>query len=144
MSLFKTREQQDKELRRRFEMTTFVVEATSCETQMLWERTQMLWERTDKRAMHDKLNVFEWQEIYPGFMETIAELQGRPITIAMFFYVINSGPARRNMVMFWEATSEVVDYKLCREWLEKQFANRDDVTYTDAMNFHQVLNHLRR
>lgn len=92
--------------------TTYLVEATSFEQLTLWQQ----W--------HEKV---EWKEHPQGKAPTVGLLDGRPVVLC-FFYAHLSGAK----VMFWYATSQVVDYLMIDDYLKENFP---DVPRTDAMNF---------
>lgn len=99
-----------------------LIEATSAERQHIWER----WSK-DKG--------FTWEQ-QGGFFVTVGILLERPICISVLFVRING-----KLILFWYATSELVDYVMITEWLKK---NLPDVYHrrSDATNCAHVLNYL--
>ncbi len=127
----------EEQLQKRLKETQFVVEATSCEIQMLWERwsDESLYQNpSDYRLRFDHLN--------PGYMATIGHINRLPVVMTLFWHSINGV-----LVMFWEATSRVVDYDMCRAWLNKNCAptwdNGTRLAHTNATNFHNVVSFIR-
>lgn len=106
----------------RLAKTLFVVQATSFETLCLWSE-----------------NARQWEQVYPAWLVTVGELDSRPICVSMSWARIDG-----HLVMFWEATSAVVDTVQIEKWLSQHFAGKWDSgtrqATTDAMNFHQCLN----
>lgn len=93
----------------RFKDTFFVVEATGEERQMLWCRHAL-----KSPYQQPEFRRFRWEQDNPGFWEQIGTFGGWPIVITGFWEIIEN---RR--VLFWEATSQLVHYPLCEEWLQK-------------------------
>lgn len=73
----------------------------------------------------------KWTEHILGNVVTVGAWTGRPIVVA-FRYADYNG----QRLCFWHATSQLVDYEIVREFLDKAFPN---VPRTDAANFHNVL-----
>lgn len=103
----------------------FVVEATSCETQLLWEK---------HHREHD------WASSSSGgYGVTIGKLMDKPVVVTMTFYRIKG-----YLVGFYEATSVVVDHDMVKAWVERcvkvvaQSQHSRD-RHCDANNFHQCL-----
>lgn len=101
----------------------FVVEATSFEQRTLWER----WS--------DRVH---WEEHSRGWLETIGEVNGRPVNLVIH-------PARLNgcVVLFYEAVSQVVDWKQIEDWFKSHCWPKWDKdirrAHCDAANFHHCL-----
>jgi len=100
----------------RFKDTIYLVEANSCEGVYLW------------KEFHTQ---FYWEQDCSGKIIQIGELDNRPVNIEISWSKIN-----RYRVAFWDACSQVVDYKMINDWF---LDNLPDVHRTDAMNFHQVI-----
>lgn len=111
---------QDDFLEKMLSATMFVVEATSFETLSIWK------EHHERRT---------WQEERRGMLLTVGHLGRRPVCISLSWSVIDG-----RTVMFWDATSQVVDHKQIEAWFEKNCAPRYDGGHRrarcDAMNFH--------
>jgi len=118
--------------------TKFVVEATDNEMQSFWEKFST-------EAMHPRpeFNKYKWEQINPGYVETVGELAGFPVCISVFWFRINGVT-----VMFYDATSRVVDHQMIEEWLDKHCAPRWDkgtrLARCNSNNFHHVLNYVDR
>lgn len=125
------------EFKKRLQETQFVVEATSNEMQMLWEKfsDQAMYKNPD-------FNKFRFDQLNPGVVETIGKLDKRPVCISLFWWRIDGV-----MVMCWECTSQVADHAMIEKWLEKHCAPRWDngtrLAHTNATNFHHVLHHVQ-
>jgi len=77
-----------------------------------------------------------------GWLETVGYINDRPICISIFIEKINGYE-----VLFWHATSELVDYKMIEEWFQ---LNHSALWYTDRpgqhcdeVNFMHCINYLR-
>jgi len=105
-----------------------VVEASSYESMMLWSEN------------HNKL---DWKEGRSGFLSTVGFIGTKPVCISVLTPVIGG-----HKLLFWHATSTVVDYDMIRAWLElavpKTAWNHGRLNQTDAMNFHNVLHEADR
>jgi len=96
----------------------FLVEANSFEVMQLW------------KDYNDKV---EWYERYGGggFGVTVGNLDNRPVCISIQVESING-----HKVLFWCATSQVVDYKMI-EALWDVYPNM--WASEDANNFHNIV-----
>lgn len=111
------------ETQRRLAETEYLVEADSFAQQALWER----W--------HDRLGV-PWEQRNPGWMPTIGfHGQGRakrPVVVNVFWNLVGG-----QLVGFWEITSQLADYKMAEEWLDKTFPKAKH--RANAENFHNII-----
>jgi hypothetical protein len=109
-----------------YDDVVFVVEADDFAQQALWER----W--------HKKLS---WQPSTRGEMIQIGLLSDRPVVITLFIHTLQG-----HKVLFYSATSQVVDHKMVEEWFDEhccpKWDNGTRTARTDANNFHHVINHL--
>jgi hypothetical protein len=105
---------------RLWKATKLIVEANSYERMTLWER----W--ADKT---------EWQQHLQGRLVTVGTYHGRPVCVNLFWATI-----RGHVVLFLEATSELVDWKMIDAWLKQEFPG---VRKVDAMNFGSELNYVK-
>jgi hypothetical protein len=107
----------------RLAKTFFVVKATSFEQQCLWE----------------DLYSRKWEQINSGWVVPVGELDSRTICVSMRWAQIDG-----HLVMFWEATSQVVDLVKIEKWLKRHFTgtwcNGTRQATTNAANFHDCLN----
>jgi hypothetical protein len=112
--------------------TVFLVEASSYEQQMLWER--------HAKQSRDKINPddINWQQISPGWSVHVGKLDGRPVCISMNWVELNGAP-----VCFWYAQSQVVDHAMIDTWLDAHCkAVREGGARRgrcDVWNFHHCL-----
>ena len=112
----------------RLKKTFFIVEATSFEVSCLWRDYC-------NRSDRPRYGEMTWKQVNPGWMIHICDINNRPCNISTSWYEIDG-----KLVMFWYATSQLVDYLEIEKWLEEKFAG----TYgkdtrraaTDANNFH--------
>jgi len=93
-----------------------VVAASPFEYMTLWEK----WSKT-----HD------WKSDMGGYLVTVGHIGRRPTCIS-----VRSATIGGRKVMFYEATSMLVDHKKIEQWLEKYLGG---VHKTDADNFHTVI-----
>jgi len=105
----------------RFLDTVYFVEATSFELQILWQRND-----AKKRR-----NRVKWEEDLRGLFLVIGDFYGRPVTVRFSFAKLNG-----KRVCFYEASSQVVNYEMVREFLEKECGVSG---HCDAQNFHLCL-----
>lgn len=106
----------------------FVVEATDFEKQYLW-------------TSHHK-NV-TWDSRAGGYLVTVGHLDDRPVCLSIWFAQIDG-----QRVMFFHATSQVVDYRMVDAWLNANCSPTWDAgtrkARTDAQNFHLCLEAIRQ
>jgi len=105
-----------------------IVEASSYESMMLWSEN------------HKK---YDWKEGRSGFLVTVGFIGTKPVCISVLTPVING-----HKLLFWHATSTVVDYDMIRKWIElaapETAYSHGHLNNTDAMNFHNVLHQADR
>lgn len=106
--------------------TRFAVEATRFEQQTLWLKH------------HKELN---WQDRSYGFGATVGRCADMPVVLSATFYIIQG-----HVVMFYEATSQVVDHRMVEAWVDAGVTARwnSDTrrARTDANNFHLCIHAL--
>jgi hypothetical protein len=116
----------------RLAKTLFVVEATSFEMQCLWAETS-------PESNYRRFAPRRWEQVHPGWLVTVGELDSRPICVSMCWNRIDG-----QLVMFWEATSQVVDTIQIEKWLSQHFNGKWDngtrEATANAANFHHCLN----
>jgi len=116
----------DDEIKKFLEGIVGAVEASSFEELCIWqEYTQ-------------ELN-YSWKQNCSGYLEYVGLFHSRPICINLRTSVVNG-----HKILFWEATSQLVDYKMIDKWMEKNLpksARHSDgrLNKTDAMNFCNIL-----
>lgn len=81
-----------------FENTYGLIEATDFERFALW------------KEYHGPI---AWDTIPTGIITQIGTLDNRPICISLFSAVINN-----RKIVFWHATSQIVDYYQIENWLD--------------------------
>lgn len=116
--------------------TQFVVEATSCEHQLLWEQFS-------KDTIHKTpQSVHRWENVNPGYVIEVGRFFGFSVNIGCRWDVIDGV-----WVMFYEDISRVVDHDLIKKWLNEnccpRWCNGSRLARTNAMNFHHVLDYIR-
>lgn len=109
------------------------VEANSYEQMCIWQD-------------YHKEHGMSWNARAQGFLETVGHVGDMPVCISLQTVEIDG-----HKILFYEATSQVVDYRLVEAWLEKTLPDtaRDEgrngyLNRTDAMNFHNVMHSARR
>ena len=116
----------------KIKQTEYLVEATSNEVLDIW-RTYC----DTSFHPHEGMKKYSWEQMNPGWAPTIGQLDGRPVRISMFWNRLDG-----HMIGFWEATSQVVDYRMIDEWFARTFQGVP--TVNECMNFSNVLSHLQR
>lgn len=110
----------DDETTRLWKTTKLIVEANSYERMTLWEG----W-----------VNKAEWQQHLQGRLVTVGTYRDRPVCVSLVWATI-----RGHVVLFLEATSELVDWKRINAWLKQEFPG---VRKVDAMNFGSKLSYVK-
>ena len=112
--------------------TEFIVEATSYEQLMLWEKYC--------KDGFNPIVKYNWEQLNPGFMTTVGELtvlnSGKrkkyPINISCNWCKINGV-----MVMFYESVSMISHYDMIKKWVKKHCNN-----HVNAGNFYLVIEYI--
>lgn len=121
---------------KRLAQTFFLVEADSFAKSQLW----LMY--SNKSPKNDPNHNVEWEQVMDGFGVQVGEFSRRPVNISIFWAKING-----QLVAFWHASSQVVDYKMCGEWLAKYFSRKWDNntrdSTCDAQNFYQCIEAIR-
>ena len=105
--------------------TAGVIEATTCEHQYLWQ------EFTTESA--------DWVSDMAGIEVTVGGIGDMPVYISLRCAVI-----RGHKIVFYHATSQVVDHRMIREWLDMHMPQSafdregERLNRTDATNFYNV------
>lgn len=114
----------------------FIVEASSFERQTLWERWAK--EAKDLRDVPTNNRRIQWMDQSSGWLETVGYLDERPVNIVVSIAILNG-----HAVVFYEAVSQVVDWKIVEEWFRKRCWPKWDNdlrrAHSDAMNFHYCI-----
>lgn len=134
---------EDEELQRnvdpRCKETEFWVEADSYARFQLWREWHRLspGELQSDRYPSSQSNRLDWQEESSGIIYQAGELDGRPVMVELFWAIING-----HRIGFYHATSQVVDWKMVEEFINKlKYPLWDNGTrhaHTNATNFHHV------
>ena len=100
----------------------YMVEATSYETLSLWQKH------------HEELN---WQGVTRGGpMFQLGQLDGRPVVLSVDIFEILG-----RKVMSYQPTSQVVDWVMVEEFLEKNWPHAKT---TGAINFSNAVHEIRK
>lgn len=108
----------------RFVQTEYVVDATSCEQHMLWEK------------FHQHYRV-PWDDVSLGLMTTIGMISGRPVCVQVSWAFIAT-----KRVAFLYPTSQLVDYEMVDAWRRAVFPNCK--SHSDSTNFGNVVSDIGR
>lgn len=96
----------------RLQVTNFLVESTSHEWHTLWAR----WCSKSDECREPLFT--NWEQL-GGWGVRVGALAGRPVVISLNWDRLDGF-----LVCSWEATSEVVDYKMVNEWLDRHFKGK--------------------
>jgi hypothetical protein len=117
----------------------FVVEASSYEKQSLWEHYAQ--DSADLIPRTSAARV-PWIDQNRGWWFQVGRIARRPVVISVFGALLNERP-----VLFYEATSAVVDWKQIEGWFKENcwptWDNGTRRAHCDAMNFHHCLEVVR-
>lgn len=100
-----------------------VVEANRYESLALWEKYS---QRT------------KWKSLGFGFIPCIGKFNDHPVHISLLKNYILDQP-----ILFWYATSPIVNYNMIDEWLKEFLPNEAYANKSDADNFFNVVNNLK-
>jgi hypothetical protein len=120
--------------------TAFVVEATSFESLELWSawHKPVAGEGSRYQRESDPANA-PWEQLNPGCVVTVGHLAKMPVCVSLSWSRVHG-----QLVLFWEATSMVVDNRLVEAWLTKHVPAYKDGRHTNAINFHNCVHELKR
>jgi hypothetical protein len=119
--------------------TVYVIEATSCEGLHLWSEWHKPGPREIKRTGPDAPANAPWEQMNPGCIITVGHLTKMPVCVGLSWARIHG-----QLVLFWDATSQVVDYRMIEKWLSDNVPAYKRGDYTNAMNFHNCVHKLVR
>lgn len=110
-----------------FEDVVVIVEADDFAQHALWS----MYHRNPAYGA----KVETWKEVPAGKMVTVGKLDKRPVAIVLNWAILNG-----KKVLFWFASSQVVDHKMIDTWFDHFAKNKGArIASCDAQNFHQVL-----
>lgn len=121
----------DDEIVRFLEGVVGCVEANSFEKHSLWKENHYL--------ADDARHKREWKDSNSGYGIIIGYVDERPIHLSLRIATIDG-----QKILFYYATSQVVDHEMIREWLKVNLPDTAKGDYpggynhTDATNFHNV------
>lgn len=118
----------------RVKQSIFAVEATSAEYSFLWANHA-------SESSSRQFDPVDWREVGMGFGVTVGTLKKMPVVISLRWAFLDG-----QLVMFWHATSQVVDHRQIDNWMEKHFTAKWDGTRRatcDASNFHHCIGAVR-
>lgn len=103
----------------------YAVEATRFEQMCLWQKYTG--------------EGYVWKENLSGRGATVGYLNDMPVAISLNTAVVNG-----NKILFYNATSVVVDWGMIEEWLQKNMPSdtkkhEGSLRKTDASNFHDAV-----
>lgn len=111
---------------------------SSHEMHILWR--DFADDRTAREYGPSNRRRVKWEQLNPGSVPTIGTLGKRPICLTIFWARIDG-----QVVMFYEATSELVDWAKIQAWLDIEYKhvpmwdNGTRKPFCDAQNFHHCL-----
>jgi hypothetical protein len=129
MSTVETEKQKTDQETKTYNEAKFMVEATNCEKFYLWARYS-----DQSVTRHNSDRSVTWETLESSFY-TVGHLENRPIVVSISWHRINN-----YVVMFYEATSKLVDWAMIESWLAKQFPHIKHKY--DAANFRHCLLHI--
>lgn len=118
------------------EMTDFLAGVVGVVDATGYEQEKLL------QANRRRVPARTWQDNYRGYVETIGDLDGRPVAVKLMTAEIDS-----HKILFLQAVSAVVDGEMISQWLKAALppsAMRADgrINRTDAMNFQTLFQHV--
>lgn len=100
-------------------------------------------EKHNEKIRENRRHRVEWKEDSKGICIEIGSVDNRPVCVSFFTAKIDG-----KKVIFYEPVSQIVDYRMVREYLEKNFQmTHDNYTswnHTDANNFHICVHALQK
>lgn len=122
--------------------TFYMVEASDYEKMTFWQDWALDSSWGDREHKPTRSQRISWEQVNPGWSETIGKMkvgnQNMPICVSLTFDLIGG-----LLVCFYEATSQVVDYRVVEKYVHDKKVWPAVVGRTDAMNFGQCINAIR-
>ncbi len=116
----------------RLAQTFFIVKATSFEHSSLW----LQYAKDGEPRLE---NALDWKQISDGRWIQLGVIDNRPIIMSFYWAWIDGF-----LICFYDGTSQLFDWKMADEFLEKHFKGKWDRgtrrAECNAMNFHHVIN----
>lgn len=115
-----------------FKDVVFIVEADSYARNSLWCRYH-------SKPEFEDYQIKTWELVNPGCIVTIGHYGNAPVCVELYWNMLNG-----NRVMFYYATSLVVNHDMVEKWLRNYSSN---ITWDngarwahcDALNFHHCV-----
>jgi hypothetical protein len=123
----------DDELAKLLDGVVGAVEATSYEKHMLWQEYASEALRYRAGGPDHRLR-YSWKEGLSGLGHGVGEIDGRPVVISLLVDIVGG-----HRILFWHATSVMVDYDLIGKWLDAVLPDRRN---SDPMNFSNLFHGL--
>lgn len=115
-----------------FEGVVFIVECTFNEMHSFWEDYYY-------KPKYKKAKIKDWKQESMGQTITIGTCDKRPVCISIFWSWLDG-----HRVMFYEASSQVVDHKMVEKWIWhfSKHIKWDGTrwAHTNSSNFHHCIN----
>lgn len=110
------------------------VEANSYETMCLWKELSV-----EAKRFGWGNGDYDWVQNNSGCGCGIGEVAGKPVFVSLLTNTING-----QEILFYEATSQIVDHEMVEEWLKEALPDKAKysggyVNKTNAMNFTNIL-----
>jgi hypothetical protein len=116
----------------------YVVEATDFEALALWITWAKEGREKNPNPYYKDFPAVSWKQDNPGQLATVGYLSGHPVCISLSWNRLDG-----KSVMFWYATSRVVDHGMIDAWLTKMSPAYRDGKRCDPMNFGGCLDAVR-
>lgn len=103
------------------------------------KNTFYLVEATSNEKLHFYFDAIRWgfkvEQCNPGTVINLGKFHDMPVVFGIFWLKIQG-----KLIGFWDATSQVVDYRMIEEWFD---TNMKGVEKTDSSNVHLAYHAVR-
>jgi hypothetical protein len=113
-------------------------EQTECIIEGNWF---LMWERLSNESWRNiygppfiKFKGYNITQLNPGYINTIGNLDDRPITICIFWFLIEG-----HLVACYEGTSQLVDHNMIEEWLNKTFETNRSTNLDNLYHMSEII-----
>ncbi len=100
-------------------------------------------ETLNEKVKKNNSTRVNWEQISAGFMLPVGQVGKDSVYVRFSFAIING-----KKICFYEATSQVVNHEMVKDWLISRFQLTNDNycrwNHTDARNFHNCIGSLDR
>lgn len=105
-----------------FKDVVYIVESTYNERHLFWEKFHY-------KPFYDDFKINSWEQEMSGIGITIGHVDGRPVVIDITWAKLEG-----YRVLFYDAMSQLADWKMIEDWFSHWRKDRPHIQSTDSTN----------